>query len=59
MIPRFCEKDYVDAPLTEYQKKLNHQKSKIRCRVEHVFGYIEIVFKGSFVRKNALIFTVG
>lgn len=47
--PCFCEKGYANTPLTELQQKLNHLKSKIRYRIEHVFGYIETVFKGSFV----------
>lgn len=35
------EKGYRNHPLTEQQKVSNHQKSKIRARVEHVFGFIE------------------
>lgn len=52
--PCFCEKGYANTPLTELQQKLNHLKSKIRCRIEYVFGYIETVFKGSFVRSIGL-----
>lgn len=52
--PCFCEKGYANTPLTKLQQKLNHLKSKIRCRIEHVFGYIETVFKGSFVRSIGL-----
>ena len=52
--PCFCEKGYVNRPLTEEQKKNNREKSKIRCRVEHVFGHIETVFKGSFVRTTGI-----
>ncbi len=26
-------------PLTQFQKKINRLKSKVRCRVEHVFGF--------------------
>ena len=32
------EKGYRDTPLTEEQLKRNQKKSKIRARVEHVFG---------------------
>ncbi len=32
------EKGYRNNPLTEKQKKANRKKSKIRARVEHVFG---------------------
>lgn len=35
------EKGYRNKPLTEQQKELNKQKSKIRARVEHVFGFME------------------
>ena len=33
-----CEKGYRGHPLTERQKKSNRKKSKIRVRVEHIFG---------------------
>ena len=33
------KKGYRNKLLSEYQKKKNHQKSKIRARVEHVFGF--------------------
>lgn len=44
------EKGYRNNPLTDKQKKRNKTKSKIRVRVEHVFGFIENTMKGSFVR---------
>ena len=50
MIPEVCEKGTRGKPLTEEQKESNRIKSKTRCRIEHVFDYIEIVFGGSFVR---------
>jgi IS5 family transposase len=34
------EKGYRDHPLTEKQKESNKKKSKIRVRVEHVFGFM-------------------
>jgi IS5 family transposase len=37
-LPMICEKGYRNKPLTEEQKKMNQMKSKVRCRVEHVFG---------------------
>ena len=27
-------------PLTDEQKTSNHEKSKIRCLIEHVFGFV-------------------
>ena len=38
MESHICEKGTKSAPLTEAQKESNHAKSKIRSRVEHVFG---------------------
>jgi hypothetical protein len=44
------EKGYRDNHLTEKQKQDNKSKSKIRARVEHVFGCIKTSMKGSFIR---------
>lgn len=35
-----CEKSQCNHPLTEEQKENNRRKSKIRCRIEHVFGFM-------------------
>jgi IS5 family transposase len=35
-----CEKGYKKHPLTDEQKASNKEKSRVRCRVEHVFGYL-------------------
>ena len=48
--PIICEKGFRGA-LNEEQKQKNHNKPKIRCRVDHVFGFIErsmggLVFRG-------------
>jgi len=48
--PKINEKGYKNKPLTEVQKKNNKEKSKIRVRVEHIFGFIENSMKGSLVR---------
>ena len=34
------EKGYRNKPLTKIQKESNHTKSKIRARVEHIFGFM-------------------
>ena len=34
------EKGYRGSPLTEQQKESNNKKSKIRARVEHIFGFM-------------------
>lgn len=45
-----CEKGYREHPLTEDQKKSNRKKSKIRCRIEHIFGFMTNSMKGITVR---------
>lgn len=56
---RLKEKGYVshiheracrNKPLNEEQKAANTGKSRVRARVEHVFGHIETVMNGCFVR---------
>ena len=37
---RVCEKGYRGKPLTDEQKANNRKKSKTRCRIEHVFGFM-------------------
>lgn len=54
MINRVHEKGNKDHPLDEKQKENNRLKSKIRARVEHVFGYMEQSMKGIFVRSIGL-----
>ncbi len=41
VINQVCEKGYRNKPLTEEQKANNKEKSSIRCRVEHIFGFME------------------
>ncbi len=45
-----CEKGTRGHPLTEEQIQNNRKKSKIRCRIEHLFGFIEQSMKGFIVR---------
>jgi len=45
-----CEKGKKNAPLTEEQKESNRVKSKVRARVEHVFGYMSRFMGGIFIR---------
>ena len=55
MIPVICEKGHRNHPLTDGQKQNNRQKSKVRCRVEHIFGFIEGAMNGSFVRSIGIV----
>ena len=43
---QICEKGYRNKSLSEEAKESNRQKSKIRARVEHVFGFIEGAMHG-------------
>jgi IS5 family transposase len=41
MIDKTCKKGYKNNPLTEQDKAINREKSRIRSRVEHIFGFME------------------
>lgn len=47
---RIHEKGYSNTPLTEAQFENNRKKSKIRARIEHVFGYMTNSMRGIFIR---------
>ena len=47
---QICEKGYRNHPLTEEQKQNNRRKSKIRCRIEHIFGFMTGSMNGITVR---------
>ena len=61
MNPVICEKGYRNHPLTQQQKVSNREKSKVRSRVEHVFGFIErsmggLIFRGvGIIRAKACV----
>ncbi|MDR2970611.1 MAG: IS5 family transposase [Bacteroidales bacterium] len=40
IIPQIIERAFRGKPLTEAQREQNHIKSKVRSRVEHVFGFV-------------------
>ncbi len=48
--PVIIEKGYRSNPLTEEQKASNKEKSKVRVRVEHIFGFIENSMNGSTIK---------
>jgi IS5 family transposase len=50
VVDRANEKGYKNRPLTETQKKSNREKSKVRARVEHIFGFAENSMNGSYIR---------
>lgn len=47
---QICEKSNRNRPLTAEQKENNHQKAKIRCRVEHVFAGMVQMAGGTSIR---------
>lgn len=55
LIPMICEKGYKGKPLTEEQKQSNKELSKVRSRIEHVFGFIEKSLGGSIVRSVGMV----
>jgi IS5 family transposase len=44
------ERAYRNKPLTPEQEAANTERSRIRARVEHVFGHIETAMNGCYVR---------
>lgn len=46
---------YRNKPLSQKQKKQNYKLSKTRCRMEHVYGFIENSMGGSTFRGVGLI----
>jgi len=41
MIDKTCKKGYKNNPLTQQEIATNREKSRIRSRVEHIFGFME------------------
>ena len=53
------EKGYRNKPLTEEQKENNHEKSKTRARLVHVFGFMEQSMNGLAVRSVGIVRASG
>ena len=53
------EKGYRNKPLTEEQKANNTEKSKIRARVEHVFGFMEQSMNGLALKSVGIVRASG
>ena len=54
---RILEKGYKGKPLTKRQKYNNRRKSRVRCRIEHVFGIMTGTMKGITVRCIGMVRT--
>lgn len=48
------EKGYRNHPLTKRQKQRNRKKSKIRARIEHIFGFMTNSMNGIYLRYRSL-----
>ena len=55
MKDEICEKGYCGLPLTEEQKESNREKSRTRCRVEHIFGFMENTMNRLYIRTVGLV----
>lgn len=56
------EKGYRNRPLTDEQKESNRNKSKVRARIEHVYGFMTGSMKGITIRNIGLqraVFNIG
>jgi len=53
------EKGYRNKPLTEEQKASNTERSKIRARVEHVFGFMEQSMHGLVLKSVGMVRATG
>src|ERR1039457_3036606 len=47
---RIHERAYRNKPLTPEQSAANTERSRVRARVEHIFGHIETAMNGCYVR---------
>ena len=57
-----CERPYRNKPLTKEQKERNRKLSKVRSRVEHVFGFMKGAMKGLKIRSIGMLrakFSIG
>lgn len=51
---RIHEKGYRNHPLTEKQKQRNKRKSKVRARIEHIFGFMTNTMRAMYIRCRSI-----
>ena len=49
------EKGYRGRPLTKRQQQRNRKKSKIRARIEHIFGFMTNSMNGMYLRCRSFV----
>jgi len=54
-LPMICEKGYRNKLLSEEQQKMNKMKSKVRCRVEQIFGAMKVRCRDELLRSSKVI----
>lgn len=47
-----CKKVYRSNPLTKLEKLFNREKSRVRSRVEHIFGWMEGSMNGMLLQNR-------
>lgn len=52
---QICEKAKRSHPLSEEQRESNHEKARLRCRVEHVFAGMVQMVGGTSIRCKSLL----
>ena len=57
--PQIIERAFRNKPLTEEQKENNKSKSQIRCRCEHVFGFVTNSMDDFYIRSIGFLRTKG
>jgi len=55
IISKVNQQGYRNKKITPAQQKENRNKSKIRCRVEHIFGFMENSMNGIFLKYRSLV----
>jgi IS5 family transposase len=59
IIPQIIERAFKGKPLTDEQKENNKIKSKVRCRVEHAFGFVTNSMNGFYIRSIGFVRAKG
>jgi IS5 family transposase len=55
VINRTNKQGYRDHQLTEKERQQNRKKSKVRCRVEHVFGFLVNTMRSKYLKYRSLV----
>jgi IS5 family transposase len=59
IVPQIIDRAFRNKPLTEEQKEHNKLKSKVRCRVEHAFGFVSNSMNDFYIRSIGFLRAKG